>query len=288
MIEFSDLRVVSFSIEYQDVYWDIKPTTEDVQDYDFHLERSESMGGPWQELAKVVDRYYVRDNAIPLHNTNRVLFYRVRAVHRRTDKEIVSEIASRQGKLPLDGAEIVRLENVLFREHVGVHCWLFPLRTFGQRCPQCWDKALRKATDDNCPTCWGTGFSGGYHYPVGFWGQVDPSDNADQVTASTHLQSNYTAIKMGPAPAVKPLDLVVDNQNTRWKVSSVSYTARLGVAIRQQLSVVRVTKGSIEDAIPLRVDNETVQLVPEREYTNPHVPGAGTDLSDILGAYGIH
>lgn len=287
MITFRDVRVVSFSIEYQDVWWEIAPTTEDLQEYDFHVERSESMGGPWASLGTLIDRYYLRDNDISLHSVNRVFFYRVRAVHRRSEREAVSEIASRQGRLALDAAEIVRLENLLFREKVGVRCWLFPVRTFGQRCPQCWDRALGKCTDDGCGTCWGTGFSGGWHYPISFWGQVDPPAKSEQVSSSTHLQTQYSLIRLGPAPHVKPLDLIIDNQNRRWKVTGWKATTRFGVPVHQELDVVRVTRGSVEDLVPLQVDNESVQLVPSREFTNPSATDAeSADISATLSTTG--
>lgn len=287
MIAFRSLRVVSFSIEYQDVWWEIEPTTDDLQDYDFYVERSESMGGPWAQIAHLIDQYYVRDNDVALHSVNRTFFYRVRAVHRRTDREVISDLASRQGALALDAAEIVRLENLLFREKIGVKCWLFPVRTFGQRCPQCYDRALGKVTDDSCGTCWGVGFSGGWHYPISMWAQVDPPAKSEQSTTSTHLQTQYSLIRMGPAPQVKPLDLIVDNQNRRWKVTSWKATTRFGVPVHQELDVVRVTRGSLEDLVPLRVDNETVALVPAREFTNPtSTEVESADLSAMLNSFG--
>jgi hypothetical protein len=289
VIAFKDLRVVTFSIEYNDLFWEIQNTREDVQEYDFFVERSESEGGPWVAITPaLVDRYYMRDNSAPLYSANRTLFYRVRAFHRFSGRELFSDISSRQGKLPLDGLEMVRLENMVFREHVGVTCWLFPKRTFGQRCPQCWDNALGKCTDDRCPTCFSTGFSGGYHFPIRFYGQLDVSDRSEQSTTSTHLETQYSTIRLGPFPDAKANDMIVDNTNWRWRVMSVGNTSRLGVPIRQQLSVVRVKPGSIEDLVPLNIDLENEVLVPAREFTNPQSPGAADngDLSGILGAYG--
>lgn len=289
MITFKNTRVVSFSLQYLDVYWEIENTSDDLQEYDFYVERSEAELGPWVLVAgPIVDRYYVRDNNAPLLNANRELFYRIRAVLRISGQETQSATFSRVGPLPLDALEIVRNEEVMLREHAGTKVWVFPIRTFGQRCPQCWDRALMKCTDDACPTCWGTGFSAGYHYPVECWAQIDSPNESDQITQNTQLQSQYITMRLGPTPRISSLDLVVDHLNRRWRVSAVSNTTRFGIPVRQQPNLVRVTKGSIEDAIPLKVDTASLELRPPREYTNPHVPGSSgvTDFRAILGAYG--
>lgn len=290
MISFREVKVVSFSLQYQDVYWEIENTNEDLQEYDFYVERGEAELGPWALVAgPLVDRFYLRDNNVPLMNANRELFYRVRAVNRISEDELSSKVFSRNGPLPLDALEIVRNEELVLREHAGTKAWVFPIRTFGQRCPQCWDRALMKVTDDACPTCWGTGFSNGYHYPVECWVQLDSATKVEQVTQNVQLQSNYVTMRLGPVPNIAPMDLVVDHLNRRWRVVSVANTTRFGISVRQQPSLVRVTKGSVEDAIPLKVDTSNVQLRPSREYINPQVPGAASSIPDIttlLGTYG--
>jgi hypothetical protein len=111
----------------------------------------------------------------------------------------------------------------------------------------------------------------------------------EQVTQNTHLQPNTVTMRVGPTPTIAPLDLVVDHLNRRWRVIAVANTARFGIPVRQQPTLVRVTKGSVEDAVPLQVNTESVQLRPTREYVNPQVPGAAAGIADIrtvLGAYG--
>lgn len=290
MISFRRTKVISFSLQYQDVYWEVENTSEDLQEYDFYVERAESELGPWQQIAgPLVDRYYLRDNSVPLLNANRILFYRVRAVARTSGKEASTSPFSRLGPLPLDALEIVRNEEIVLREHAGTRVWVFPIRTFGQRCPQCWDRALMKVTDDACPTCWSTGFSGGYHYPVECWAQLDSPTQVEQVTTNTQLQPNVVTMRVGPAPSIAPLDLIVDHLNRRWRVTAVANTARFGIPVRQQPTLTRVTKGSVEDAIPLNVDTAAIELRPTREYVNPQTPGAAASVADInviLGAYG--
>jgi len=289
MIEFRNERVVSFELDYFDVYWEIAPTNEDLQEYEFYLERSEAEAGPWDQIAgPLVDRYYVRDNNVPLITTNaRTLYYRVKALHVPSGTILYSRTFDREGDITLMGKEMIRLERVLFEEFVGVKCWLFPRRTFGQRCPNCYDHVLDKVIDDECKTCFGTSYSGGYHYPVSFWAQIDQPEEAEQVTIEDHRRVLYFQMRTGPTPGVKPMDLVVDHQNRRFRVIQVGGTSRLGVTVRQEVKLVNIQKGSIEDLIGLKVDNSTVSLVPDRVFSNPHTLQDSTPGTDqIFSAYG--
>lgn len=288
MITFRNERVLSFSLEYQDLYWEIDPTREDLQEYVYYVERSESEAGPWVEITgPMIDRYYLRDNSFPAISVNRVFFYRIHVVHTPSGNESWSRTFNRRGELPLDALEIVRNEQVLFREFVGTKNWLFPRKTFGQTCPQCWDPALRKRLDDSCGMCFGTGFSGGYHYPVAFWGQKDPGEKQEQVSQQLHQQTMMAMLRMGPTPFVKPLDLIIDHQNLRHRVVSIGGTARLGVPVQQQIRFQQVQRGSIEDTIPLRVDLNDLDLVPDRLFSNPQTLDAEAEigLSTLMSAY---
>ncbi len=292
MISLRNVRVTGFERDWNDIYWEIAPTTDDIQEYEFYVERSEAEAGPFDEITgKMFDRYYVRDNSIPPSSLNRTLFYRIKVRQPRTGKVVYSEVVDRAGRHDLIAAEVVRLETLLFQEFVGGVCWLFPRRTFGQRCPQCWDSVLEKSLDSDCPTCFKTGFSGGYHYPVQFSAQIDESPVTEQVSVHDHNQQRMYTFRCSASPEVKPLDLFVDFKNRRMRVVQVHGTSRLGVRVRQEIQAVLLQPGSIEDAVPLKVDAASLQLTPHRNYTDPQNPeAAGKTPSDaldtLLGRYG--
>lgn len=289
MIKVRNERVLSFGLDYLDVLWEIEPTTEDIQEYQFFVERSEAEAGPWLQIAgPLVDQYGFRDNAVPLiTNTVRPLFYRIRVEQPHTGKVSYSPQFDQEGRISLLAQEMVRLERVLFEEFIGVRCWIFPRRTFGQHCPNCFDVVLDKVIDEQCVTCWGTGYSGGYHYPVSFWAQIDPPEITDQVFTEDHRRTLQYQLRCGPTPAIRPLDLVIDYQNRRYRVVSVSGTSRLGVSIRQEVRLVQIQRGSIEDKIPLKIDTETLKPFPEREFSNSHsLESSEPDIDSLFGAYG--
>ena len=288
MLALKNERVVSYSIEYNDVYWEIESTREDLQEYDFFLERSEAEGGPWDQIAgPMIDIFYVRDNDVPKISHTRRLFYRVRVQNRVSGKELIGGAVSQEGELSLDAQEIVRLEQVLFQEFNGVQTWLYPRRSFGQRCPQCFDRVLNKRTDDSCPTCFGTSFSGGFHSPVEVFAQIDQTNVTEQVSPQLHTQTFFYGMRCGPTPFVKPLDLLIDNQNRRYRIIDVQTTSRLGVSVRHECRMLLLQRGAIEDTVPLRVDTRSVRQRPYRVYTNPHVLQGESKIpmDDVLRLY---
>jgi hypothetical protein len=292
VVKFTGLRVTGFSRRYFDLDWEIAPTHDDLQEWEFFVERSEAEAGPWIVIAgPIIDRYYMRDNTTPQISVNRTLFYRVRAVNQSRGLDTISPTADREGEPDLIAAEIASLEHLLFTEFTGTRTWLFVRRTFGQRCPQCWDDVLAKSVDDSCPTCFRTGFSGGYHYPIEFFAQFDKAPQSENVSAFDHHQLSPVTFRCTGSPKISPMDLIIDHKNQRLRIITVSHTSRLGVGVHQEIQAVQLQPGSIEDAIELKVEHRELTLTASRNYTNPqNLEAAGvsgpSELDGLLGRYG--
>jgi hypothetical protein len=294
MIRVKNAKVVSFSRQYLDIVWEIDPTNEDIQEYEFYILRSEAEAGPYTQIAgPLIDRYFIRDNSVYLISTTRVYFYKIKVLHKPSGREIEIGPLDRGGEEDLIALEIIRQEQIYFKEFAGTKFWLFPRRTFGMRCPQCYNAILGKRDQDSCPTCWKTTFALGYHFPVEFWGQLDEAEDAEQVSVEDHRQQKYFVIRCGPSPDTKPLDIIIDHLNRRHRIISKGGTSKHGVRVRQELRVVQIQPGSIEDTIPLKIDHLTETFFPPRNFTNPHnledarttAAGQTLDYADIMGLY---
>lgn len=292
MIQVKNISVTGFDSKYKDISWEITTTAEDILEYEFFVQRSEAEAGPYLDITPgLVDRYYVRDNSTPSYSNNRVLFYRIRVRHVPTGHESFSETATVEGELDLIALEIIRAETILFEEFIGTVCWLFPVRTFGQRCPQCWDSVMGQATAKSCPTCWGTGFSGGYHYPVQLFAQIDEAPISENPQSSHHHQERAFTLRCPTSPRIKPLDLLVDSKNRRMRVVQVHGTHRLSVRVRQEVSAVLVRPNSIDYRVPLNVDAEEVIRAGWRNFSNPQSIESldmegGKVLESLINRYG--
>jgi hypothetical protein len=110
----------------------------------------------------------------------------------------------------------------------------------------------------------------------------------EQVTTEDHRRVQVAQMRCGPSPGIKPLDLIIDNQNRRYRVIESGGTSLSGVLVRAEITMVLIQRGSIEDKIPLKVDTSTVVLVPPRSFQNAHTQEASkSSLLDVFGLYGV-
>lgn len=294
MVKIKKLDVKSFDLDHLDVFWEIDrllgPTSDSkphaIYDYEFNVFRSEAAMGPYVQVGGPFrDVYHFRDVNISLMNKFRNYFYKLEVVHRPTGEK--TEFGPSSHSIPgpdLIAAEINRQEDLLFREFIGRKCVLYPVRTFGPSC-SCFDAVMRRQTRSNHGACYGTGWLGGYHSPVMVYVQIDPNPKESQPTSLMELQSSDTTGRMISFPPVSPGDILIESENRRWRVSSVSQTQRLRSVVRQELKLHEIPKGDIEYALPVRLDLATHEPSARRNYTNPHNV-EGEDLSDIFSVYG--
>jgi hypothetical protein len=110
----------------------------------------------------------------------------------------------------------------------------------------------------------------------------------EQVSVEDHRRVQVAQLRCGPSPAIKPLDLIIDNQNRRYRVTESGGTAMSGVRVRAEIKMVLIQKGSIEDKIPLKVDTATIVLTPRRNFQNAHTQEASkTRDLDVFSLYGV-
>ena len=287
MIKVTKFITRTFDLDHVDLYWEIEDIT-DVNDvitaYDFYMLRSESPEGPFDTIAGPFnDQYHFRDAEPNLLHKWRKLFYKLRVVHKPTSEEEFFGSTGLFSEPDLIALEIQRQEDILFREHAGKRCFLFPIRTFGARC-FCWDANLGRRTRSKCPTCYDVGFLGGFLSPIECWVQIDPNPDSPSLTAMQgESQPKNTSARLIAYPPFKPKDILVESTNKRWRVVTANRTERLRAAVHQELTLHAVVPGDIEFSLPINLaDLETQQFSAERNFTNPQHTGDGSVLPTVV------
>lgn len=295
MLEVTELVVRSFDLDHLDIFWKIAPVRgprndqpHEIFDYDFYVSRSgDSPEGPYTTIAGPLrDQYLLRDVQVSLLHKWRQYYYKIKIVHRPTGKE--REFGPTASSIParnLEAAEIIRLEDVLFRNFVGRKCWLFISRTFGPQC-SCYDYTLGRKTVANHRPCFGTGYLGGFLPPIEIYLQIDPPGKNHTITSLQEIQPQDTQARMISFPPVSPDDTIVESENIRWRVIKVSHTERARTPVRQELTIHRIPIGDIEYDLPINIDVQNLQPSEERNFTNPMNIEENGDYSDILATYG--
>lgn len=295
VIQVTKMWVRSFSLDWLVLHWEIgnvpgprnDAERHEIFDYEFFILRAgDSPMGPYEQVGgPLIDQYSFRDVSVSLMHKWRQYFYKLRIVDRRTGESVETEDVGSVASPPdLIAMEIMRQEDVLFREFVGRRCWLFPIRTFGPRC-SCYDMTLGRITRSNHAPCFGTGFLGGFMSPVEVFIQIDPNPRQSNSTSLQEVQPSDTVGRMISFPPVNPHDILIETENRRWRVLSVTTTERLRAMVRQELRLHEIPRGDIEYALPVRIDERAHVAASERNFKNAQNLENDGDHAALLAFY---
>lgn len=265
------IRVRSLDSDFHDVSWEVESTSEDILDYTFQVLRSEGPSGPFEPCCiPLSDQYVFIDNVLVGGNRWRKYYYVIRVKHVPSGDEKDFGPTSHDPDPDLIAIELRRHMQLLFKEFAGRRCWVLPVRTFGQRC-SCWNPTLRAATRSGCVTCYGTTFIRGYMHPIESWMQIDPSPKSEQNTNVGAQQQSNTTARLAFFPPLKPRDLIVEGENRRWRVVSVTQTEQGRASVHQEVQLHEVPPKDIEFRIPLVLDQalRDLWISPQRNFSNP-------------------
>ncbi|MFW9801074.1 MAG: hypothetical protein ACFFFC_00355 [Candidatus Thorarchaeota archaeon] len=246
------------------------------------------MAGPFQ------DRYKFIDNKVNLLHRWRTLYYRVKSISKSDSTNIVySTPVTLAAEPDLIAKEIQLLERTVMKEFIGRLCYLFPVRTFGQWCPNCMDAPARGSTfrklRSGCLTCYDAKYARGYLNPIELSIQIDPSSKSTQQNSTGETQQSNTTARMGNYPLVKPNDIIVEPENRRWRVVHANSTERLRAKVHHELTLHEIVKGDIEFQIPINIsDLKNLEPSPERNFSNAQNMEAfgEEDILAVLKSYG--
>lgn len=270
-------KVRSFSLDFYEVFWEIEDTTLDPNDFQFYVLRSESPEGPFDIVAgPFEDHYtYIDDQVNPLHQ-QRQIYYRIRSVSKKDADNIVeTESVTQYPDADLVAQEIQRAVRIVWNEFAGRTCFLFPVRTFGQRCLTCYDGPEKgkgftsQKRRSKCVTCYDTSFVRGYFDPIKINVQIDPYTDNVEIRAYLQRMQADTRARLPNYPMLKPKDLIVEPENKRWRVVTVTPSERLRAVVRQELTLHEVDRSEVEYQLPIRLDNlRDFEPSPIRNFAN--------------------
>lgn len=266
------LKVRSLDVALMELTWETDSNVVDVLDYSFQVLRSESGEGPFDPLTpEFEDRYIFVDRRIPNSYRFRQFWYKLRVKHKASGDTIDIGPVTQTAEPDLIAQAIRRLEQTALTQVIGRLCWLFPRRTFGTRCRNCWDPALSARKRSNCLECYDTGFLRGFLNPIEVWVQIDPVAKAVQLQQLQKDTQQLTSARMTFYPVVKPGDVLTELENQRWRVVAVSTSERLRATIKQELTLRLIQSTDIEYKLPLNLQEplRDIQVSPGRMFTNP-------------------
>lgn len=280
----TSLTVQSLDADFQEICWTVGESTLDTLDYTFQVLRSEGPEGPFEAICVPFDDMFrFVDGQKPGASKMRSLFYRLRIAHKATGVTWESASVQLEPKPDLIALEIRRRAYMQLRAYRGRKCWVLPVRTFGQRCG-CVNKTLNKKVKNSCPTCYNQGYVRGYLDPIETWADFSSSPQVLLPSeVGVELQPQDATATVPYYPPIKPNDILVEQENRRWRVTKVVRPEARRVTVHQVLTLHEIPEMSIEYRIPIlqeRVASST--FCPVRRTVPPRTEAEEAAIYDRI------
>jgi hypothetical protein len=155
------------------ITWDVSPHLHAPAPWSFQLQVAESDvdGANWVSVgAPVTNSFFAIDPTRRAFGKELNVFYRV-ILTTGDSQQFISPVGVVMGNLDIrtwrEAHEITRKELLRLKAlRVGIDGFFLKVKRSGVECPDCIDQNTNIVTDSNCPTCYGTHWTGGYYDPV--------------------------------------------------------------------------------------------------------------------------
>jgi hypothetical protein len=122
----------------------------------------------------------------------------------------------------------------------GRTIYILKRRTWGTHCPDCYNSTLGRQTENECLTCFNTGWTGGYYDPITITGMINPAPQFNQITMFGEFMPSDCVLNMLNYPPLRPKDVVVETTNQRWIVRQVRPLEFQGTLLEQTVHLSRI------------------------------------------------
>lgn len=268
------------------IRWELVPTTLDLSDFEFYIDRGEAQdqipafqhvtidGKPWVSShpsettdsvnslqiggpISGIDFYQFMDQTPLLRNLWKMYFYRIRIRRISTQEEVGSAPITWLGDQDLEGLYVIDEHNFLLEDTIGTPCLAFPRRRGGVLCDKCFDRIQNKRISSHCEWCYGTNWQGGFHKPIDLFVDFSPEVENTVIRDWGETQPTESDILLANFPLLQNGDFILEmRQGRRWRVTRCRHTEKRRVPMLQFVRVVEINPGDVEYKFP--VDQEFI------------------------------
>lgn len=217
----------------------------------FDVFRSESDIGPWRRITPTpVSGTFFTDLETKDFSKFKNGWYMVECVlpdGRRTRGDPTTWENKRSNWVEIRAQEITRREKILLQKFTGVRSLVFRRKTYGARCPNCWNPQTEQITKDHCKVCLGTSFNGGYFDGLETLIQYEPTPNDAVLSYQGKVEPNQIQAWTIASPSLEVFDLVLRVPDMRlYRIDKLADTELQTVQVRQIMILTELDKESIE------------------------------------------
>ena len=270
MIRFKSFDVLLYVTNAYTLKWEIENIPSGYTER-VNIFRSESEDGPWEPIAEdVTGKEYFHDWTARMRNPLITIYYKLTGYvtdgGAPPDTEDIKDSYVEHFRQERDAVaqEMIRRNNIELQFYSGFKCQVLIKKTWGPRCVACFDEALSANTSSKCEVCYNTKFMGGFYDPILTYVAFMEGNAQLRDLGVTTTAPDIRAFWTTNTPELKKGDVIVDNQNQRWKVDRVVMkTARMGARVRQQFTAVKVPPDDVLSKLDVR---NIWKFTPKRDY----------------------
>lgn len=252
LIQNRNLRVTVFPHWFKDatLSWSIP---DDWGNCVFNIYTSRSETGPFEKITtQPISALLFKDSESRMFSKNAKDYYVVEAILLDQGGACLKSAPTTwevkaNAWVELRSAEIQRRFWLLLTKFVGPETYVFKRRFFGKRCVTCWDPVSSKVTNDRCPECFGTGWSGGYFEPYKTRFQFEATPNSVDLSYPGRTEPSQVGASTISFPDLCDWDLVYRVDDSKmYRVDNIGSTELLGRPVTQRMSLIELPKNYIE------------------------------------------
>jgi hypothetical protein len=191
-----------------------------------------------------------RDKTVDLASKWRVFYYRIE-VTKSTGEKGYSPVDYLGVKPDIEALYMMKQQWLQLRVQNGSPALIFPRRTSGPKCPECYDPVTKRSVDSDCTFCFNQKYSGGYLPPIPTWIMFSSSRKLRQVAQVHETSPNSKVIDMTGYPLVVMNWLIVDATNRRFRVQSVENHEKRLFVFRQIVTAEEIARTDIVYRLPV-------------------------------------
>lgn len=259
MIFLKSLSAESFTLDSITLEWTWKDTTEFLSNYTLDILRAEGqvVEDDYTLVASGIspEALGYTDTTISglLRNKWRSIYYVLKIKDKNAPSVYSLSDAVTLSYYPSNYAqEVIRRKNLGLGRY-GKDIAVVKRRSFGTRCPDCWDSTLYRRSKEDCDSCYDTGWLYGYFNPIIVKGVITPVVEDTQISIFGEWQVGNSLFVMGNYPRLKNKDVIVDNLNRRFRIEEVIPTEFTGALITQRARVSFIDKTDIIYNYPVTI-----------------------------------
>jgi len=272
MISIPTLEITKLSSNRFRADWTIVFTEgdlSDVSDFFFDIFRSEAPNDAFTKIGFIdgdsAPGMYFTDPDKQILN-NQFRYFKIHARHKTDPLNHAWSVVRHVCDDP-DGttSAIIYRNELLLGFFNGEPCTVLLAKVSGQRCSECWDGHTLKPVEFFCKTCFGTGYTGGFHNPIhNVMIHIDPSPKISNIRTENEDQEKMLQAWLSNNPLLKSRDVISSqSENKRYRVIRSDRTqkkhlatvgtmmSKIPVISRQVLTLQEINYNDIEYDVDL-------------------------------------